>query len=119
MSFPNGKMRDEQRSSVGIPLPALLRSGGFFDQAESVLGQRYAVHPHDARALRRLGDVQRGKGQFPAALETYRRLRALNPDDASVAGPVSILSGGRVPPATPPGLRPVPFVRLTEFLTPA
>ena len=93
MSFPNGKMRDEQRSSVGIPLPALLRSGGFFDQAESVLGQRYAVHPHDARALRRLGDVQRGKGQFPAALETYRRLRALNPDDASVAGPVSILSG--------------------------
>ena len=86
-------MRDEQRSSVGIPSPALLRPGGLLHQAEAVLRQRHAVHPHDAKVLRRLGDVQRGKGQFSAAIETYRRLRALNPDHASAAGPVSILNG--------------------------
>ena len=119
MSFPNGKMLDEQRCSVGIPSPALLLPGGLLHQAESVLRQRLAAHPHDAKALHRLGDVQRGKGQFPAALETYRHLHTLNPDDASAAGLVSILSGGRVPPSAPPGLRPCPFVRLTEFLTPA
>ena len=112
-------MLDEQRSSVGIPSSALLRPGGLLHQAESVLRQRLAAHPHDAKALHRLGDVQRGRGQFPAAIETYRRLRALNPDHANAAELVSTLSGGRVPPASLPGLRPVPFVRLTEFLTPA
>lgn len=119
MSIPDGKIRDEQRSAVGIPSPALLRPGGLLHRAESILQQRLAAHPHDAKALLRLGDVLRQKGEFPAAIETYRHLHALNPDHASAAWLVSMLSGGRVRPAAPAALRPVPFVRLAEFLTPA
>lgn len=78
-----------------------------------------AAHPHETKALRRLGDVLRGKGAFSAALDTYRRLHAADPDHPAAAWGVSILRGGRVPHAAPPGPRPVPFVRLTNFLTPA
>ena len=119
MSFSNGKVLDEQRSSVGMPLTALLRPGGLLDKAESVLRQRLVAYPHDAKALLRLGDILRQKGKLPAAIETYRHLHALNPDHATAAWMVSMLSGGRVRPAAPPSLRPCPFVRLTEFLTPA
>ena len=95
----------------------LLRPGGLFDQAEAVLRRTCAAHPHDTNALRRLGDIQRGKGAFSAARDTYRRLHAADPDHPTAAWLVSILRGGRVPhPAA--GFRPVPFVRLTNFLTP-
>ena len=78
-----------------------------------------AAHPHETKALWRLGDVLRGKGAFSAALDTYRRLHAADPDHPTKGWLVSILRGGRVPHAAPPGPRPVPFVRLTNFLTPA
>lgn len=95
------------------------RTGGLLEQAEAVLQRTCAANPHDVKALLRLGDVQRGKGEFPAALRTYRRLRAQDPDHATAAWLISILSGGRVRFAAPPGCRPVPFVRLTNFLTSA
>ena len=110
-------MIEERRFSA--PPSAWLRPDGLLDRAEAVLRRRLAAHPHETKALRRLGDVQRGKGAFPAALETYRRLRAADSDSPAAAWLVSILRGGRVPHAAPPGLRPVPFVRLTDFLTPA
>ena len=97
---------------------ALLRPGGLFDQAEAVLRRTCAAHPHDTNALRRLGDIQRGKGAFSAARDTYRRLHAADPDHPAAAWLVSILRGGRVPHPAPSGFRPVPFVRLTNFLTP-
>lgn len=78
-----------------------------------------AAHPHETKALRRLGDVLRGKGAFSAALDTYRRLHAADPDHPAAAWGISILRGGRVPHTAPPGPRPVPFVRLTNFLTQA
>ena len=118
-SFPNGKMPDKQRLSADVLWPALLRPGGLIHRVEPVLRQRIAAHPHDAKALLRLGDILRQKGEFPAAIETYRHLATLNPDHAIAAEMVSMLSGGRVRHAAPPGLRPVPFVRLMEFLTPA
>lgn len=118
-SFPNGKMPDKQRLSVDVPWPALLRPSGLLHRAESVLRQRIAAHPHDEKTLLRLGDILRQKGEFPAALETYRHLATLNPDHAIAAEMVSMLSGGRVRHAAPPGLRLMPFVRLTEFLMPA
>ena len=98
---------------------ALLRPGGLFDQAEAVLRRTCAAHPHDTNALRRLGDIQRGKGAFSAARDTYRGLHAADPDHPTAAWLVSILRGGRVPHPPPPGFRPVPFVRLTNFLAPA
>ena len=97
----------------------MLHPGGLLDQAEAVLRRTLAAHPHETKALRRLGDIQRGKGEFSAALETYRRLHAADPDHPAAAWALSILRGGRVPHAAPPSLRPVPFVRLTDFLTQA
>ena len=105
--------------SVNLRTAALLRPDGLFDQAEAVLRRTCAARPHDTNALRRLGDIQRGKGAFSAARDTYRRLHAADPDHPAAAWLVSILRGGRVPHPAPSGFRPVPFVRLTNFLTPA
>ena len=110
-------MKAENHASLSEA--ALLRPGGLLDQAEAVLWRTLAAHPHETKALRRLGDIQRGRGEFSTALETYRRLRAADPDHPTAAWALSILRGGRLPHAAPPGLRPVPFVRLTDFLTPA
>ena len=110
-------MKAEARA--GLSRAALLRPGGLFDQAEAVLRRTCAAHPHDTKALRWLGDIQRGKGAFSAALDTYRRLHAADPDHPTAAWLVSILRGGRVPHPAPSGFRPVPFVRLTNFLTSA
>ena len=101
------------------PVIVALQSGGLLDQAEAVLQRTLAARPHETKALQRLGDVQRGKGALPAALDTYRRLRATDPEQPAAAWALSILRGARVPHAAPPGLRPAPFVRLTDFLTPA
>ena len=110
-------MKAEARA--GLSRAALLRPGGLFDQAEAVLRRTLAAHPHDTNALRRLGDIQRGKGAFSAARDTYRCLHAADPGHPAAAWGISILRGDRVPHAARPGPRPVPFVRLTNFLTPA
>ena len=101
------------------PVIVALQSGRLLDQAEAVLQRTLAARPHETKALQRLGDIQRGRGEFSAALDTYRRLRAADPDHPAAAWALSILRGVRVPHTAPPGLRPVPFVRLTDFLTPA
>ena len=114
-----GEQANRAAGSADLRTAALLRPGGLLDQAEAVLRRTLASHPHETKALRRLGDVLRGKGEFSAALDTYRRLHAADPDYPAAAWLVSILRGGRVPHAAPPSPRPVPFVRLTNFLTPA
>ena len=97
---------------------ALRQPGGLLDQAETVLRRALAADPHNARALLRLGDILRGKGDFPAALDLYRRLRALQPGHAAASWLSAILDGGRMPDVAPPGFRPAPFVRMTDFLEP-
>lgn len=113
-----GEQANRAAESADLRTAALLRPGGLLDQAEAVLRRTLAAHPHDTKALRRLGDILRGKGAFPAALDTYRRLHASGSRPSAEAWLVSILRGGRVPHTAPPGPRPVPFVRLTNFLTP-
>ena len=98
---------------------ALRQPGGLLDQAEAVLRRALAADPHDAGALLRLGDAHRRKGDFPAALDLYRRLHALQPDHAAASWLSAILGGGRMPDVAPPGFRPAPFVRMTDFLEPA
>ena len=98
---------------------ALRQPGGLLDQAETVLRRALAADPHNAGALLRLGDVHRRKGDLPAALDLYRRLHALRPDHAAAFWLSAILGGGRVPDVAPPGFRPAPFVRMTDFLEPA
>ena len=92
---------------------------GILDQAAMVLRRKLAANPHDAKALLRLGDVHRCRGELAAALDTYRRLQALEPGHVTAAWLVSILNGDGTPDRPPPGDRPVPFVRMTDFLTPA
>ena len=98
---------------------ALRQPGGLLDQAETVLRRALAADPCNAGALLRLGDILRGKGDFPAALDLYRRLRALQPDHVAASWLSAILGGGRMPDVAPPGFRPAPFVRMTDFLEPA
>ena len=108
----------------------LSRSGGLLERAEAALLNTVAANPNDAGALLRLGDVQRGKGRLDDALECYRRVAALRPDDSRASLLVAILSGeepsagvreGIAPrmkelPDAPAGARPAPFVRRTDFL---
>ena len=98
---------------------ALRKPGGLLDQAEAALRRALAADPRNVKTLLRLGDVYRGKGDFPAALDLYRRLHALQPDHAAASWRSAILSGSRMPDVAPPGIRPAPFVRMTDFLTPA
>ena len=92
---------------------------GILDQAAVVLRRKLAANPHDAKALLRLGDVHRCRGKLAAALDTYRRLQALESSHVTAAWLVSILNGDGTPDRPPPGYRPVPFVRMSDFLTPA
>ena len=101
-------------------MPALLRPGGLQDQAEAVLRRRLAADPRDADALWKLAEVQRRQGKFAAARDVYRRLSVSGPDRCKAAWLHAVLSGdGVTEVAAPHGVRPVPFVRMTNFLTPA
>ncbi len=101
-------------------MPALLRPGGLQDQVEAVLRRRLATDPRDADALWKLAEVQRQQGKFAAARDVYRRLSVSGPDRCKAAWLHAVLSGdGVTEVAAPHGVRPVPFVRMTNFLTPA
>ena len=95
----------------------LLRSNGLLERAEAALQGTLAAAPNDVEAWCRLGDVQRGKGKLGDALECYRRVATLRPDDTQARWLVAILSGTALPDA-PAGVRPTPFVRQTNFLSP-
>ena len=90
-----------------------------FDKAAAALRRMLAAEPRNAAALARLGDIERRRGDFAAALTFYRRLLAVAPDDASAAWAVAVLGGDRLPEAPPPVGRIAPFVRMTDFLPPA
>lgn len=107
------------REGGGVRAAPFLGSGGLLDQAAAALQRRLAADPENSAALERLGDVHRGRGDFPAALAAYRRLQAVRPGHAAAVWAIAILDGGRLPDAAPPGRRPAPFVRLANFLAPA
>ena len=87
-----------------------------FDKAASALRRMIAVEPRNAAALARLGDLERRRGNFAAALTACRRLLAVAPDDAEAAWLVAVLGGDRLPAARRSA---APFVQLTDFLQPA
>ena len=98
--------------------PHAAAKGKLLDKAEAALRRMLAVEPRNAAALARLGDLERARGDFAAALTVYRRLLAVVPDDAEAAWLVAVLGGDRLPEASAAG-RVAPFVRLTDFLSPA
>ena len=58
-----------------------------FDRAAAALRRMLAAEPRNAAALARLGDIERRRGDFAAALTAYRRLLAVAPDDTEAAWP--------------------------------
>ena len=106
------------RRNAAVPPHAAAR-GELFDKAAAALRRMLAAKPRNAAALARLGDLERRRGDFPAALTAYRRLLAVAPDDASAAWAAAVLGGDRLPEMPPPAGRIAPFVRLTDFLPPA
>ena len=96
-------------------MPMLRRADGLFERAAEALAATVAANPTDAAALQRLGDVQRGLGRLGAALDCYRRVLALRPDDPKAQRLAAIL-GGQAPPPAPPDARPLPFVTMAGFL---
>ena len=95
----------------------LLRAARLHGQAEAALRQRLAEDPRDAGALRRLGDLHRRMGNFPAATEAYGRLSALRPADRQASWLRTVAAGEQLPAAPPDGLRAAPFVRIRDFLS--
>ena len=101
-----------------IAPPQAAAEEALFDRAAAALRRMLAAEPRNAAALARLGDIERRRGDFPAALTACRRLLAVAPDDAPAAWSVAVLGGDRLPEAPPPTGRIAPFVRLTDFLPP-
>ena len=66
----------------------------------------------------RLGDLQRRRGEFGAALKTYRVLQHLR-CDAMTNWLVAVASGERLPWPAPEGVQPSPFIRIKNFLNAA
>lgn len=55
-----------------------LAQKGDFKEAEEVFEQAVALHPHDARALTALGQVQDQLGSLSESIETFRKVIALD-----------------------------------------
>ena len=87
-------------------------------RAKAKVEQKLAAFPNDVRTLRQLGDLQRKLGDFDAAAETYRKLKAMD-DDAVAAWWICALNGEQLPASAPTEPHPTPFVRITDFLTSA
>lgn len=107
-------MRREGLRVSNYLMHMLRRSDGLLARAALALQRTVAARPNDAAALHRLGDVQRGLGQLGEALECYRRVLALHPDDPRAQRLAAILSG-RAPPGEP-GAAPMPFAYMVDFL---
>ena len=99
--------------------PPHAAGGELFDKAEAALRRMLAAEPRNAAALARLGDIERCRGDFAAALTACRRLLAAVPDDAAAAWTAAVLGGDRLPEAPTAARRAAPFVRMTDFLPPA
>ena len=87
------------------------------ERSAAILQAAIAAGPDDAGAWKRLGDVRRRLGDFPAACEAYHRLRVLRPDSRSAAWLHAIAAGDRLPATRPVGrFRAAPFVHIRNFL---
>ena len=98
----------------GAPSRALDELHG---RAEAVLRRTFALDPGNPRALLRMIDVHRGRGDLAAALKICRRLVRLDPGCQKARWSSAVLGGGKAPVQKPPG--PAPFVRMPDFLAPA
>lgn len=99
-------------------VPALLADGGLFEEAQAVLHKSVERDPDNLQALRLLAHVYRGQGKLQSALQSYRRILDLKPDDRMARYLCAILN--REEPTSVLGMeepRPAPFVLVDDFLS--
>lgn len=90
------------------------------ERAEAVLRQRLETNPTDSDSASKLAEICRQKGLLEEALNLYRRFNELHPDSLRRALLCMILAGEDIPDSLVlHGLRPAPWVRITNFLTKA
>ena len=98
---------------------ALLRPGGLQDQADELLRRRLAGDPRNTDTLWELAEIHRRQGNFAAARSLLAGcLRGRGSDSLKAAWLHAMLSGNGAPEPAPGGIRPAPFVRMTNFLAP-
>ena len=97
---------------------ALLRPGGLQEQADEAVRRRLAVDSRNTDTLWKLAEIHRRQGNFAAARSLYGRLRGRGSDSLKAAWLHAMLSGNGAPESSPRGIRPAPFVRMTNFLAP-
>ena len=99
---------------------AIFANWNLLNLAKAKVERELCRQPNDARTLQQLGDLQRKLGDFGAASETYRKLKAVDDDAVAAWGAwcVGALNGKQLPAGAPEGTHPTPFVR-TDFLTAA
>ena len=87
------------------------------DKAKAALERMVEANPANQGALLKLGEICRQQGQLDEALGYYRRFIELRPEQPRESLLCSILSGTEPPPAVAAGLRPAPWVRVSDFLS--
>ena len=111
-------IRKDKPLSAAEAARALLRAGGLQDQADEAVRRRLAVAPRNTDTLWRLAEIHRRQGNFAEARSLYGRLRERGSDPLKAAWLHAMLSGNGAPEPAPGGIRPAPFVRMTNFLAP-
>ena len=111
-------MRDDKWPPPAKVQALLLRPGGLQEQADEAVRRRLAVDPRNTDTLWKLAEIHRRQGNFAAASSLYGRLRGRGPDPLKAAWLHAMLSGNGAPGPAPGGIRPAPFVRMTNFLAP-
>ncbi len=116
---PEGDERTA-RTSFDELAAAVLTRGGLMEQAEARLKHAVEIDPDNLAAIQKLATIYRCRGDVAAALNAYRRISELRPDDVRAQYLQCVLSGrDRFPTALPPGDWPAPFVRIEGFLSQA
>jgi tetratricopeptide (TPR) repeat protein len=87
--------RDDLSSSPELQRGITLAQKGDFKKAEEAFVQAVTLHPHDARALTALGQVQEQLGKLPESIATFRKVIELDPRSADAHENLGIALGDR------------------------
>jgi tetratricopeptide (TPR) repeat protein len=87
--------KDDLSSSPELQRGITLAQKGDFKKAEEAFVQAVTLHPHDARALTALGQVQEQLGKLPASIATFRKVIELDPRSADAHENLGIALGDR------------------------
>ena len=88
-----GQQEVDQSPSPELERGIALAQKGDFKRAEEAFEKAETLHPHDARALTALGQVQEQLGKLPESVETFRKVIELDPLSATAHENLGIALG--------------------------